>query len=78
MMSTTEYESKDVTDRLTALEIRVAYQENTITALDEVIQEQFALIDRLKREVEQLRTQLESQPASAKVGSLEDELPPHY
>jgi len=77
-MTTTEYESKDVTDRLTALEIRVAYQENTITALDEVIQEQFALIDRLKREVEQLRVQLESQPASAKVGSLEDELPPHY
>lgn len=77
-MSTAEEEDSDLTQRLTDLEIRVAYQENTITALDEVIQEQFALIDRLQREMEQLRNHMESQPNSAKLGSLEEELPPHY
>mgnify|MGYP001329040884 CR=1 FL=1 len=68
----------DLVERVTALEIRLAYQDQTIAALDEVIQEQFSLIDHLKSEMEQLKAQLESAPDSAEIGSLLDERPPHY
>ena len=68
----------ELSERLIALEIRVAYQEKTIVALDDVIQEQYEIIERLKAQVTAIQSQIEAMPSGAKPGSLLDELPPHY
>ena len=63
--------------RLTELEIKASFAEDTIDRLNEVIVRQQAQIDALLREVAHLR----QQPSSADTpgsGSLRDELPPHY
>lgn len=65
----------DLADRLDALEARSAHQERTIEALNETVTEQWAIIDRLKREVANLAERLED--AVAGPGPV-DRPPPHY
>ena len=63
--------------RLDALEEKAAFAEDTLDQLNAVIIRQQAQIDRLVRELEDLRRQvLAQEPAGAP--SLRDELPPHY
>lgn len=64
-------------NRLSALEMALAHHEATVDALNDVVAEQWSVIDRLRKEVEFLRD---------RIGQLEygggekpvDEKPPHY
>jgi len=65
--------------RITELEIKVAYQEDTIQQLDSVICRQQEQIDKLQRQFKQLTQAMESPDDGSKAApSLFDELPPHY
>jgi uncharacterized coiled-coil protein SlyX len=44
----------DLADRLTDAEVRLAYQDRTIAALDEVVRELADRVARLERELERL------------------------
>jgi SlyX protein len=63
-------------ERIDDLEIRLAHQDGTIAALDEVLREFALRVERLERSLEDLRA------ASAEAGGAEtgpaDEKPPHY
>ena len=65
-------------DRLIALETRLAFQEDTIATLDEVVTRQQRQIDEMSRRIAVLSERLEQRDgASEAVGSV-DESPPHY
>lgn len=64
-------------DRLTELEIKASYADDTLDRLNDVIVRQQAQIDLLIREVTQLRQQPQAGEAPA-AHNLRDELPPHY
>jgi SlyX protein len=68
-------ERDGLAERVEALEVRAAYQDETIEALSGTIAEQWAIIDRLKRELEQLGDRLED--AASGAGPV-DRPPPHY
>lgn len=66
-----------VSQRLTDLEIKLSFTEDLVDRLNEVIVRQQAQIDRLQRDLTELREQ--PRPAEAPAfRSLRDELPPHY
>ena len=63
--------------RLTDLEIKASFAEDTVEQLNQVVVRQQAQIDRLIRELVELRNRSASaEPGAA--GGLRDELPPHY
>ena len=67
----------DTDKRLTDLEIKASYAEDTLDRLNEVVVRQQQQIDGLMRELAALR----QQGAAAQdpvFRSLRDELPPHY
>lgn len=59
------------------LQIRYTHQEDTIKALDEVIQAQQKEIDRLKYELASVREQIKTQDVG-EAPTLLSERPPHY
>ncbi len=63
--------------RITALEERIAYQDETIEALNQTITEQWAQIDKLTRLVETLTDRLRDIEAKTSQGPA-TERPPHY
>jgi len=64
-------------DRLTELEVKLAFAEDLLETLNATVYRQQQQIDRLEREVRELRKQLmASMPQEAR--SLRDEIPPHY
>ena len=67
-----------VARRVTALEERIAYQDETIEALNQTITKQWAQIDRLTRLVETLADGLRDAEARAAQGAPIIERPPHY
>ncbi len=69
--------NEDIERRLTELEIKASYAEDTLDRLNEVIVRQQAQIDRLLREVALLRERAPAEEAPV-FRSLRDELPPHY
>lgn len=69
--------SDSVDPRLMALEIKASFTEDLVERLNEVIVRQQAQIDRLQREVMDMREQARAaDPGSFR--SLRDEMPPHY
>ncbi|MDR4308816.1 SlyX family protein [Chelatococcus sambhunathii] len=62
-------------DRIAALETRIAYQDETIEALNQTVTAQWSEIERLKRAVAQLEERLED--AVSGPGPV-DRPPPHY
>jgi SlyX protein len=64
-------------DRLTELEVKSAFAEDMLDSLNATIYRQQQQIDRLLREVRDLREQLAT-AAPAESPSLRDEIPPHY
>jgi SlyX protein len=66
---------QDIDQRLTDLEIKASFTEDLVDRLNEVIVRQQEQIDRLLREVLDLKEQ--GAPADAPVLPL-DERPPHY
>ena len=63
--------------RIDALEIRIAYQDETIEALNKTITAQWAQLDGLKREMTELRERL-ADAENRSVTGPSSELPPHY
>jgi SlyX protein len=69
--------SDGVDQRLMDLEIKSSFTEDLVERLNEVIVRQQAQIDRLQREVMEMREQARAaDPGSFR--SLRDEMPPHY
>ncbi|MBT3221809.1 MAG: SlyX family protein [Proteobacteria bacterium] len=59
--------------RIEELEIKVSFQEHTITQLDQVIRELRDEVDRLNTDVRSLREVVETE-----FNEVVDEKPPHY
>jgi SlyX protein len=78
MESNPHMHATDRTDqRLTELEIKASYTEDTLDRLNEVVVRQQQQIDLLLHELVQLREQGGTGELPS-VRSLRDELPPHY
>jgi len=67
----------DAHERITQLEIKLSYAEDLLDTLNALVTRQQDQIDRLLREVLQLRQQRNNEATPA-FRSLSDELPPHY
>ena len=65
-----------VLQRLESLEIKASFTEDLLDQLNMTIYQQQELIDRLTREVIQLRQQAPEGQSAPR--NLRDELPPHY
>ncbi|MCZ8314413.1 SlyX family protein [Phreatobacter sp.] len=68
----------DLTGRLEALEIRVAYQDQTIEDLNATITAQWQELERLKRMIQRLEDQVREAEARAGGPNLPEPPPPHY
>jgi SlyX protein len=64
-------------ERLTELEVKTAFAEDMLDALNATVYRQQQQIERLQHEVRELREQLAA-AAPAEGRSLRDEIPPHY
>jgi SlyX protein len=65
-----------LSERIDALEMRLAYQDVTIETLNQTITEQWAQIDRLTRQVADLKERV--QEAESNTPGPANEPPPHY
>ena len=65
-----------MSDRIDALEMRLAYQDVTIETLNQTITEQWKQIDALTRQVAELKERL--QEAERHAPGPANEPPPHY
>lgn len=63
--------------RLTELEIKASFTDDLLDQLNAVIVRQQQQIDRLQRELAEMRHTM-PEPGSGTPRSLRDELPPHY
>ncbi|WKA27542.1 SlyX family protein [Bradyrhizobium roseum] len=63
-------------ERIDGLEIRLAYQDESIETLNQTITAQWAQIDRLTRQITELKERL--QEAESNVPGAVNERPPHY
>ena len=69
-------EPKGLSERIDALEMRVAYQDDTIETLNQTITAQWQQIDALRRQLAELRERL--QDAERNAPGAVNERPPHY
>ena len=66
----------DLSERIDALEMRLTYQDVTIETLNQTITTQWVEIDRLTRQVAELKKRL--QEAESNAPGPANEPPPHY
>ena len=66
----------DLSERIDALEMRLTYQDVTIETLNQTITAQWIEIDRLTRQVAELKERL--QEAESNAPGPVNEPPPHY
>lgn len=64
-----------MSDRVTELEIKVAFLENHLGELDRIIQELMTRLERAERDVREIR---EERNAASTLGTPEEEVPPHH
>ncbi|HET8708180.1 MAG TPA: SlyX family protein [Pseudomonadales bacterium] len=64
--------------RLTELEIKVAFQDDLLEGLNQIIAQQQRQIDELEQRVQQLLEHILSQPLQGGDSSIKHEIPPHY
>jgi SlyX protein len=69
-------DASDLGERLDALEMRLTYQDVTIETLNQTITAQWVEIDRLTRQVAELKERL--QEAESNAPGPANEPPPHY
>nr|WP_249815243.1 SlyX family protein [Bradyrhizobium sp. 142] len=69
-------EIRTLSERIDALEARLAYQDDTIETLNQTITAQWKQIDALTRQLVQLGERL--QEAEANTPGAANERPPHY
>jgi len=72
-MATDPADPSTTSERIIALESRIAFQDHTIASLDEVVREFTRRIEQLEYKVELLH-----QSMAAGDGEIIDEPPPHY
>ena len=65
-------------ERLTELEVRVAFQDQTIQDLNEGVTRQQREIDRLVRELEAVKSRLAGLAPSMVIPQEDEKPPPHY
>lgn len=65
-------------DRLTELEIRFTHQERTLEELNDIVCRQELMLERMEREVLQLREQMKVLLPSLSKEQDDEEPPPHY
>lgn len=65
-----------LSERIDALEMRLSYQDESIETLNQTITAQWAQIDRLTRQMAELKERL--QEAESQVPGPVNERPPHY
>jgi SlyX protein len=65
-------------ERLTELEVRVAFQDQTIQDLNEVVTRQQREIDRLAQELEAVKSRLSGLAPSMVIPHEDEKPPPHY
>ena len=68
---------KELSERIDALESRLAYQDQTIEQLNETITAQWKQIDALTRQMTALTERLQEAEANTPVAPA-NERPPHY
>ncbi|AHY42228.1 hypothetical protein CXK93_06785 [Stutzerimonas decontaminans] len=66
----------DLESRVMDLETRLAFQDDTIQALNDVLVEQRRVVERLQFQLQALATRQEEMQGAT--GNDEDEAPPHY
>jgi len=64
--------------RLDALEIRIAYQDQTIEELNAALASQWQEIDRLRREMKLLESEMREAMAATPGDAAAEPPPPHY
>jgi len=64
--------------RLDALEIRIAYQDQTIEDLNTALAAQWQEVEKLRREMSLLEAQLREAAESARGSGAPEPPPPHY
>ena len=69
-------DAKALGERIDALEMRLAFQDETIEALNQAITAQWKQIDALTRRLTELKERL--QDAESNAGGPVNERPPHY
>jgi len=69
-------DEKTLSERIEALEIRLAYQDQTIETLNQTITAQWHKIDGLTRQIAGLQEQFEQAESNATAPI--DQRPPHY
>jgi uncharacterized coiled-coil protein SlyX len=69
-------DSSKLSERIDALEIRLAYQDETIEKLNATVTAQWAQIDALTRQLAQLNERVEE--SSTGQADPSNERPPHY
>jgi SlyX protein len=69
--------AQPLSERLDALEIRIAYQDETIDTLNATITAQWQQIDALTRQVKSLDDRLQQAETNAPAAPA-NERPPHY
>jgi SlyX protein len=65
-------------ERLDELEVRAAFQEQTIQELNDVITRQQQEIDRLVKDMEMVKSRLKGLAPSLVIPQEEEKPPPHY
>ena len=66
-------------NRITELEMKIAFQEDTINQLDAVVCQQHDKIDKLSKQLSYLLEQAQdTEKADKSSTSLADDIPPHY
>jgi len=65
-------------ERLAELEVRLTFQDKTIQELNEVVTLQQRQLDRMARELETLKAQLQILAPSLVSSRAEETPPPHY
>ena len=68
--------ANDLTKRIEDLEVRFAFQDETLQQLDSVVQEQAHEIERLRNELSTVREQLKD--TLGPEAPPEEQVPPHY
>jgi Uncharacterized protein conserved in bacteria len=65
-------------ERIEALEVRVAYQEQAIEDLNAVITDQWKVIETLQRKLARLEEDLAEAEIAARAAGTVERPPPHY
>ncbi len=67
-----------ISNRLDALEIRLAYQDEIIETLNKTVTAQWTQIDALKRDIARLNDRVQEAETRAPLPAQQEPPPPHY